>query len=353
MLRKIVFSSLLILTMLDASSIESEIGINVGMNSTKNETGSKFDNLNVGMTLQYNNYVVMPRFDLEYVKLKDEKASSLIKGSVNAVYEIENKTYVTPYVLGGIGYENVQGGVKNEFESHAFVQGGVGLSVQLPQDYKVNLESRYLQILGGENEENEAIITAGVVIPLGSKKTVSVPRVIKPIVRPVIVKSSPKIIYANTNECSIKSSLPDFDRDGVEDRLDQCPATPCNYTVDTYGCPIKTTLKINFAVNSANINPDSISKVNRFAKFLLNNKGSIVKIVGHTDSVGSIENNLQLSQKRARSVVQSLVRQGVSPSRLTAIGKGESMPLASNKTDAGKAMNRRIEVELTYPQRRI
>lgn len=50
MLRKIVFSSLLILTMLDASSIESEIGINVGMNSTKNETGAKFDNLNVGMT---------------------------------------------------------------------------------------------------------------------------------------------------------------------------------------------------------------------------------------------------------------------------------------------------------------
>jgi len=92
--------------------------------------------------------------------------------------------------------------------------------------------------------------------------------------------------------------------------------------------------------------------VNQFAQFLLKNRGSQVKITGHTDSKGSIQHNLLLSQKRANSILQALVAAGVNPSRLVAIGRGKSMPIASNNTEEGRAKNRRIEAELFYSKGR-
>jgi len=357
MIKQTVFFSLTVLTLLNASSAEAEIGINVGMTSTKNNTGANFKNPNVGVTLQYNNYVVMPRFDVEYVKLKDERATSLLKGSFNGVYEFENKTTLTPYVLAGIGYENVQGGKQDEFESHSFVQGGGGLRIDLPEGFNGKLEGKFLQILGGEGEENEAIITAGISFPIGYEET---PKQIvrKPIIRkksimkPIVIKTKPKFVYVSNNECSIKIDLPDLDRDGIEDQFDQCPATPCNFTVDNYGCPIKTTLNVNFPVASAKITSTSMMKIDEFSDFLLRNKGSRVTIVGHTDNRGSGEDNLALSHKRAVAVVHALVKRGVSPSRLLAKGEGEGMPIASNTSSEGRAMNRRIEAELIYPKGR-
>jgi len=82
----------------------------------------------------------------------------------------------------------------------------------------------------------------------------------------------------------------------------------------------------------------------------LKNRGSRVKIVGHTDNRGIVEKNQELSYRRAMAVVNALVSRGVSSSRLRAEGKGESMPIASNETVDGRAMNRRIEAELFYLQ---
>ena len=331
-------------TLLSANSVESQLGINVGMVSTKNSEGSYFNNPMIGATLQYNNYVLMPRIDLEYVKLKNEEANSLLKGSINGVYEFENSSRVVPYVLAGVGYEDVQGGEKDVFESHPFVQGGGGLSIDLVNEYKANIEGKFIQILSGTNEENEAVITAGITIPLGRKKVQR--KVKKPIIRPT------RVVYINSNTCSIKTDLPDLDRDGVEDKIDQCPATPCNFSVDNYGCPVKTTLKVNFETGSAKITKESRPKVESFAQFLLNNRGSRVRIIGHTDSFGSLEKNLALSKERAYAVVRMLLKRGVSSARLFADGAGESMPIASNKRAEGRAKNRRIEAQLIYPRGR-
>jgi OmpA-OmpF porin, OOP family len=70
-------------------------------------------------------------------------------------------------------------------------------------------------------------------------------------------------------------------------------------------------------------------------------------IVGHTDSVGSEKSNEKLSLKRAEKVKSLLIEQGVEANRLSASGKGESSPIASNATKEGRAENRRIEVSLT------
>jgi OOP family OmpA-OmpF porin len=369
MINKKILYILIVVTLLNANMPESEIGIYVGATSTKNDDSSKFENPSFGVSYQDNRYVVMPRVDVEYVQLKNEKANALIKASINGVYEYENRTNISPYVLAGLGYEQVEGEVKNVIESHAFVQGGAGLRIDIKKGYKARIEGRFLQILGGEDEENEAILTAGVSIPLkydvqqAKKPRPQAP--LRPIVirqaqpilirepQQIVVKESPKVLHSNNNECPIKISQPDFDRDGVENRLDQCPNTPCNFSVDGYGCPIKATLKIHFATNSSRIREYSMVKVSDFAKFLLKNRGSRITIIGHTDSVGSSSSNRRLSYKRAKSVVEALIAEGLSPARVHAEGRGESDPISSNKTEDGKAKNRRIEAILTYPKRRI
>ena len=69
-----------------------------------------------------------------------------------------------------------------------------------------------------------------------------------------------------------------------------------------------------------------------------------VQVDGHTDSVGSDEDNMRLSQGRADSVRSYLVTQGVPSARIKAVGRGESMPIADNKSPEGRANNRRVEI---------
>lgn len=364
-MKKICCYIVIILTYASATSAEAEIGINVGMTSTKNRLGSQMKNPTIVATYQDNRYVVMPRFDLAYVHIADKQVDALVKGSLNGVYEFENDTVLTPYVVAGVGYEDVKGGIKDAFESHPFLQGGGGLVYNTPNKYqiKAKVEGKMLQILGGHHEDNEASVIAGITMPVSLFKSVKKPPkppvvAVRPIVRVVPVKVVPKkrvvepIPRHDKNECSIKISAPDLDRDGVEDRFDQCPNTPCDFTVDSYGCPIKTTLKINFATNSAEIDLHSMPKVYNFSKLLLRNRGSQIKILGYTDSRGSASKNLLLSERRAESVVRALIGMGISPSRIQSEGKGESMPIASNKTAEGRAQNRRIEAVLSYPRGR-
>ncbi|MCH9739638.1 MAG: OmpA family protein [Epsilonproteobacteria bacterium] len=205
-----------------------------------------------------------------------------------------------------------------------------------------------LQILGGnEDEEHEAILTVGMSFPLKSKPQRVVLQRVQPL-KPVIVKQRVPV-YIDRNKCPKKISAPDRDRDGVEDYRDQCPNTPCDFSVDSYGCPIKTTLRINFATGSSRIEYYSMRRVENFANFLIRNRGSVVKIVGHTDSVGSAVSNLALSQRRASAVANKLIELGVSPARISSEGRGENHPIASNQTVEGKRQNRRIEAILSYP----
>ncbi len=374
---KKIFYIVSILSILDATTPEREIGINIGVTSTKNSDGSKFNNPTFSLSYQDSSYIISPRVDLEYVDLKEEDADALMKLSVNGIYEYETQTNISPYALAGLGYEKVIGEKEGVIESHPFIQAGAGLNIDIKNGYSAKVEGRFLQILGNRDENNEAILTAGVNIPINYTKTIIKPvikhivreepkREIKPViikpiikiverppVKPIIIREPRKIIYSNSNECSIKISAPDIDRDGVEDRLDQCPNTPCNFSVDGYGCPIKATLKIHFKTNSADIRASSMNKVSKFANFLINNRGSLVTIIGHTDSRGSDVLNKSLSYRRANSVVQALIFNGVSPTRIHPEGMGENMPIASNSTEEGRAKNRRIEAILNYPKRRI
>lgn len=103
---------------------------------------------------------------------------------------------------------------------------------------------------------------------------------------------------------------------------------------------------ITFATDSANISPRFFSTLNAVATVLNGFPETLIRVTGHTDSTGSEQYNLNLSQRRADSVAQYLVAQGVAPNRVVAIGMGESVPIASNSTPAGRAQNRRVEIRI-------
>jgi outer membrane protein OmpA-like peptidoglycan-associated protein len=99
-----------------------------------------------------------------------------------------------------------------------------------------------------------------------------------------------------------------------------------------------------FETGKSDLKENAIVNVSKLSAFLAQYPDRTVAIEGHTDSVGNEDYNLGLSQRRANAVQQFLVSQGIAPNRLTATGKGENFPVASNDTSSGRQMNRRVEV---------
>lgn len=104
------------------------------------------------------------------------------------------------------------------------------------------------------------------------------------------------------------------------------------------------TLYINFDNNKADINPDAKPALNEVVTMLGKDKTLRISIEGHTDNVGNAAANKSLSEKRAQSVMAALVAGGIDAKRLQAKGFGSEVPVADNRTDEGKAKNRRVEL---------
>ncbi len=103
---------------------------------------------------------------------------------------------------------------------------------------------------------------------------------------------------------------------------------------------------ITFATDSSNISPQFYNTLNAVVTVLNGFPETLIRVTGHTDATGSDQYNLKLSQRRADSVAQYLIAQGVAPNRVVATGMGESMPIASNNTAVGRAQNRRVEISI-------
>jgi outer membrane protein OmpA-like peptidoglycan-associated protein len=101
---------------------------------------------------------------------------------------------------------------------------------------------------------------------------------------------------------------------------------------------------VRFDNNKATLKPESFPVLDKAAVGLKDWGDIKVEIAGHTDSVDSDEHNMKLSQSRAETVRDYLVSKGISADRLTAKGYGESSPIADNKTEEGRATNRRVEM---------
>ena len=148
--------------------------------------------------------------------------------------------------------------------------------------------------------------------------------------------------------------VPDTDKDGVNDEEDKCPneAGPAS----NFGCPViapEIIEKVNlaarnvfFATGSSKLLAKSYPSLDNVVKILQDNPSYKVDIEGHTDTTGTHEKNMVLSNDRAASVKAYLVSKGINESRISSAGFGPDRPIATNKTAAGKAKNRRVEMKL-------
>ena len=150
----------------------------------------------------------------------------------------------------------------------------------------------------------------------------------------------------------------DTDGDGVPDYKDECPTVAG--LKENKGCPeIKREVRqllnkamqgIQFEAGKATIKSSSNQILDLIASIFIENSNYIVEVQGHTDNTGKAEVNKTLSDKRANAVRDYLINKGVPAERLTAVGYGQEMPIADNKTKAGRAKNRRVEFKISFEE---
>lgn len=153
----------------------------------------------------------------------------------------------------------------------------------------------------------------------------------------------------------------DTDGDGVLDSADKCPTV---YARTPDGCPVVEAAPapapvpapaaepapmvilgdVNFAFDSAVLKPNAKEKIDKAVAHIQKMSDETFELLGHTDSIGTEEYNLGLSQRRADAVRNAMIKLGVAPERLIARGYGESKPIATNSTKEGRAQNRRVEL---------
>jgi outer membrane protein OmpA-like peptidoglycan-associated protein len=147
------------------------------------------------------------------------------------------------------------------------------------------------------------------------------------------------------------TGCPDSDGDGLHDGEDECPTTVG--PISTKGCPeieredrevLNYAMQaVQFETGSARLKESSFDILDQIADILERYPDYNLEINGHTDDVGDADNNLRLSQERAKSCYDFFVKAGIDPERLSYTGFGETQPRASNETAVGRRRNRRVE----------
>ncbi|MGQ0701477.1 MAG: OmpA family protein [Panacagrimonas sp.] len=267
-------------------------------------------------------------------------------GKLDGLFFYSRDPRFSPYF--GVGLGGMRTDLKgiNRTSTDPFADIGVGFmkffdvsgtELGIRADLRARLVFFDEDAFGGTSQDDvaEAVLKVGLVVPLGSKpKKAEVP------------PPPPK-----------PTACPDSDGDGVCDAADLCPETPKGLVVDAKGCPPEPKSElgpnrkfedVHFAFDRADLTDyakailDKASGV--IAELAKKYPGLKVDVTGHTDWQGTDGYNLGLSERRANTVRQYLLRKGVEAGRINTQAYGESRPKATNETEEGRALNRRSEV---------
>ena len=344
-MKKLVFSSLLVATLLTANDYSYEVSPMAGYALT---SGKDLKNHSVyGAEFQFNDVdsLIKPELSVLYSDASyklNAGDTNIFRTALNGVYNLTKSDNITTFVKAGLGYETMS---KQAFDNHdsAFADAGAGVKVSLTDQIALKLEAIDMLKFNEFHGDNNLLLLAGLNFGFGEKAQPAAPAAVA-VAAPVVAA---KVAAPAPAPKPVVVVAPiDSDGDGVFDPQDKCPNTPKGFKVDVDGCPLKATLHLNFAFDSNKVDAEGTAKVNEFASFLKESPAYKANIVGHTDSTGSDKYNQKLSEKRAATVKTMLINDGIATERLTSEGMGEKMPVASNKTKEGRAENRRIEVEL-------
>lgn len=285
---------------------------------------------------------------------------------LNGLFFLSRNPAFAPYIKLGVGATRNQGDNVNASTDLSY-NAGLGFTHQLTQsgiELRADAGWRYTRYTPGTGYDtnfNDYEFNIGLVFPFGSREQPTP----KPKPQPVAMAprdSDHDGVPDNVDQCpntpagvavDAKGCPLDSDHDGVPNYKDKCPNTRPDTKVDQHGCKVVESHKlkhVNYALNSAQLTPSAKkqlrSVIPQLKKTLRRYPNVRVEIGGYTDSTGTKAYNQKLSQRRAESAVRYLKAHGVNGSRLVAHGYGEQYPVATNKTAAGRAKNRRTEVRV-------
>ena len=262
--------------------------------------------------------------------------------TLTAQYHFNPLGRMRPYVGAGLGYAQFSG------ERPAGLSLGsswgpaavAGIDLGVTQRFFVNLSARWVNVeskvkLNGDRVGDVALDPMIYSLNLGYRfGATAAPAVV------AIAAIAPAVVA--------KPLAPlDSDGDGVIDPNDLCPDTPRGTRVGPQGCPCDLTLKLNFAFDSSALTDSDKAQLDAAVAELKRLNWTSGVIEGHTDSIGSDAYNQTLSERRAATVREYLIAQGIAESRMAPTGFGESQPVADNKTAEGRAENRRVVLRRT------
>ncbi|MDR0580242.1 MAG: OmpA family protein [Campylobacteraceae bacterium] len=348
-MRKVVFITIALGCALIAAESRYDITPTIGGVFPEESTKLK-DQLSAGLRVgQYfdNNFITKIEGGVEFAAthydVPQKKWQALLtRYFLHAIkeFEISENTYF--YGLVGAGYENIRkkaGDIRFGNDDSPYVNYGIGLRYTVTDNLYLRTELRHAIKFTSHEGDNNIFATLGVSYVFGEE-----PKHPEVVVEPAEDNvTEDEVQTVATEEEAVTETVVDSDNDGVSDDNDLCPNTPAEFKVDDVGCITSVALKVNFATNEADIPDEFKSNIETVAKILNSETDYEVIIEGHTDSTGSKEFNIKLSEERAKSVAQELIRLGVDGSRITTEWFGEEKPVASNKTPEGRAENRRIE----------
>lgn len=247
-------------------------------------------------------------------------------------YEMNYKEFI-PYATGGLGVVKVS----NDPSSYTKIglHGSLGVRKYLNKNVKLNVALNFHHVPENNDMNNAQTLISpmiGFTFFFGREK----PEMKKPMAVPVEIK---------------KDEDKDDDGDGIDNNNDQCPNTPKGTPVNYLGCEkdktVSISLDVKFELESARINPGYVDDLDRLAKVMKKHPDLKIEVQGHTDSTGRESFNMKMSNKRARSVAEYLLKNHfIDESRIKAKGYGPRVPIASNKSLEGRKKNRRVEAKL-------
>ncbi len=287
-------------------------------------------------------------FDLGEASVNPDGASEYQVLGVSALYYfyntqkaqgIQTRKGLSFFARAGLG--NLQTGSKGSVDTRTknnfHLHWGGGLEYALPRNVSLRADielydkdAQFLSVsalwrFGGN--KTAYLIRQSTLESVGAGSSIPDPIVVKPIIGGSIFN--------------------DADKDGVRDEDDACPKTPRGSQVDAVGCFFAGALNgVKFEIDSAKLLPESKILLDGVAQELQKYPRIVVEIQAHTDSTASEAYNLDLSYRRARSVRDYLVSQGVEMRRMVPRGYGESEPIADNRTKQGRKLNRRVEFKI-------
>ncbi len=294
-------------------------------NPSKNVRSSSLDN-----KLMYGNYKLIKRFgfiDMNSANLSDDNFDGQLSGIARAIKDNENDDIIVMIIGNTRDMKNVEASNDKALEyaqdiKNMLIQKGVD-GENLIAKARGDKDNLFLQT---DNYKLNDVVAVS-----------------------LYVKGQPQTYRAQEQQEIIEEVVLDDDQDGVSNDMDSCPNTLSGHKVDRNGCATKINLEVLFERNSNKIRKDSVDKILEFASFLKENPNYNTIIVGHASvdtATSSASYNKKLSLKRANSVKWFLVKHGVSSSRIKTKGMGFSQPIASNATEEGRILNRRIEAEI-------